>query len=190
MAVMDSCSDVTQLLLAWEDGDEHALDRLLPMVYEELQAMAHRQLRHQYGTPTLRTTALVHEAYLKMFDRERLSLESRAHFFGAIARAMRQVLIDCARRRRAQKRGGQATHFSLDDRDLAIDECATELLDLQEALLRLEVLDPRQARVVECRFFGGLSVDETALVLNTSARTVKRDWRKARAWLHRELYPA
>jgi RNA polymerase sigma factor (TIGR02999 family) len=160
---------------------------LLPLVYDELRQMAHRQLAREGRRRTLNTTGLVHEAYLKLVDQSRAPVKSRGYFFGAVARAMRQVLVDAARRRGRLKRGAGEVPLDLDQFQVAVDDFAAELRDVDEALERLATLFPRQARVVECRFFGGLSVEETAEALELAPRTVKRDWALARAWLYREL---
>lgn len=186
---MASDPGITQLLAALREGDAEALDVLFPLVYRELREMAHRQLARG-GRGTLNTTAVVHEAYLRFAERDGISPSDRIHFFALAARAMRQILIDHARRRLAKKRGGGAPHDLLDDRDIAVEARATELLDLDRALERLGVLDERLARVVELRFFSGMSVEETAEALDVAPRTVKRDWRKARAFLFRELHGA
>jgi RNA polymerase sigma factor (TIGR02999 family) len=163
------------------------LDRLFPLVYDELRVLAHRQLGSERPDHTLRTTALVHEAYLRLVDDTRATRKGRAYFFAAAARAMRQILVDHARRRNAAKRGGGAENLSLDHGDIAVDRFAHELIDLDRALHELAKLNPRHAQVVECRFFGGLDVDETAEALGVSARTVKYDWALARAWLYGAL---
>ncbi len=179
--------DVTGLLKAAGSGDKEALEQLAPVVYDQLRSLAHRQLRGEYGPRTLSTTALVHEAYLKIIDTPNFPSENRGHFFAVAARAMRHIMISEARRRGAQKRGSGATHFELDENRVSIDEVSAELLSLDEALDRLQVKNQRLARVVECRFFAGLTVEETAEAVATSPRTVKRDWRVARAWLYREM---
>jgi RNA polymerase sigma factor (TIGR02999 family) len=179
--------DITGLLQAANRGDSEALDRLTPLVYDELRWLAHRQLQREHGPRTLSTTALVHEAYLKLVDAPELPADNRRHFFGAAARAMRQIMIAEARRRDATKRGGGIACVTLDAEQLSIDDISVELLALDQALSRMEAVDERLARVVECRFFGGLSLEETADVTLTSVRTVKRDWRLARAWLQSEL---
>lgn len=171
---------------AGRDGRD-VFDDLLPLVYDELRQMARRHLARERHRRTLNTTGLVHEAYLKLVDEEQAPVRSRAYFFAAAARAMRQVLVDAARRRNRLKRGGGEAPLDLDDFQVAVDDFAAELGDLDEALTRLAALFPRQARVVECRFFGGLSVEETAEALDLAPRTVKRDWSLARAWLFREL---
>jgi len=182
--------DLTILLQQANEGDRSALDRLFPLVYDELHRMAHRQMQGEAGARTLGTTALVHEAYLKLAGGTDLPAASRAHFFGASAHAMRQILVDYARRRTAAKRWGEVERVRLEDQEVAVDACADGLLDLDAALTRLAALSERLSRVIECRFFGGLSVEETAEVLQSSPRTVKREWRKARAWLYQELHGA
>jgi RNA polymerase sigma factor (TIGR02999 family) len=178
--------DVTRLLISLREGRREALNDLFPLVYEELRAIARRRMPVG-GEQTLGTTALVHEAYLKLFDHTRLTVNDRSHFYALAARAMRQILIDHARRRGAAKRGGDLRRLDLDDATIAVEDRAGELLALDEALQRLARLDERMGQVVELRFFGGLSVDETAEVLGVDPRTVKRDWRKARAVLYQEL---
>jgi RNA polymerase sigma-70 factor, ECF subfamily len=167
-----------------------ALERLVPLVYQELREMAQRHLGREHGNVTIQTTELVHEAYLRLVDSERVTRQGRAYFFGAAARAMRQVLIEAARRRGAQKRGGGEAPVTLNDDLVAVDAYASELLDLDRALSELERVNPRHARVVECRYFGGLSVDEAAEALDISPRTVKSDWALARAWLYAALRDA
>lgn len=179
--------DITGLLHAWRAGDRTAVDRLLPLVYDELRRIAHRQLGRERAGHTLGTTALVHEVYLKLVDQTRAKFEDRAHFFAIAARAMRRILVDYARRHQAAKRGGAAKQVSLDDAALVADERADTLLALDEALVRLGELDERLSRVVECRFFGGLTEEETAVALSVTARTVRRDWVKAKGWLSQEL---
>jgi RNA polymerase sigma-70 factor, ECF subfamily len=174
----------------WSRGDEEALQGLLPLVYEECRRMARIQLRNERPDHTLSPTALVHELYLRLVDQRRTSWQNRAHFFGIAAQLMRRILVDHARRRQAQKREGGRVLVALDD-DVATTDRApvAELLALDEALNRLARFDEDQRRIVELRFFAGLTVEETALVLGRSARTVKREWQLARAWLFRELYP-
>ena len=178
---------VTALLSGAEEARREALDELLPVVYEELRLLARRQLAGEWRQRTLDTTGLVHEAYLKLVDRSVVPVKSRAYFFAAAARAMRQVLVDAARRRNRAKRGGGIRPESLDEARVAVDHFAADLLDLDGALAKLAEKLPRQARVLECRFFGGLSVEDTAAALDLSPRTVKRDWSLAHAWLYREL---
>jgi RNA polymerase sigma factor (TIGR02999 family) len=182
-------NDITQLLidLRGAGGDGAAMDRLLPVVYEELRRIARRQLGGERPDHTLSTTALVHEAYLRMADQTRLEWQDRAHFFAAAAQAMRRILVDYARRHRAEKRGGGRAQVTLDDAMVAAGERADQLVALDEALTRLAALDPRLARVVECRFFAGLTEEETAEALGITDRTVRRDWVKAKGWLLAEL---
>jgi RNA polymerase sigma factor (TIGR02999 family) len=179
--------DVTGLLKAAGSGDKEALEQLAPVVYEQLRLLAHRQLRNEFGPRTLCTTALVHEAYLKIVDTPNFPTENRGHFFAVAARAMRHIMISEARRRGAQKRGSGVMHFELDENQVSIDEVSAEILSLDDALQRLQQRNHRLAQVVECRFFAGLSVEETAEAVAISPRTVKRDWRVARAWLYREM---
>jgi len=179
--------DVTQLLAGMSPGDRETLDRVLPVIYTELRELAQRELRRERPDHTLNATALVHESYLKLAQLEDLSWEGRAHFFGAASRVMRRLLIDHARRRAAGKRGGGAGHVALEDVVVAAREAPEELVALDEALGRLERIDPRQAAVVECRFFAGMGIEETAEALGISPATVKRDWSIARAWINREL---
>jgi RNA polymerase sigma factor (TIGR02999 family) len=178
--------DITVLLVSLREGRRDAWNDLFPLVYEELRAIARGRMAAS-GEQTLGTTALVHEAYLKLFDHTRLTVNDRKHFYALAARAMRQILIDHARRRGTAKRGGGLRRIDLDDATIAVDDRAGELLALDQALQRLSTLDERMGQVVELRFFGGLSVEETAEVLGVDPRTVKRDWRKARAVLHQEL---
>ena len=180
--------EVTQLLIAYGEGDRRAFDRLLPMVYAELHGIAARQMRRERADHTLNATALVHEVYLKLMDQNQVSWQNRAHFYAIAARAMRQVLISYARKHNAEKRGGGAPNTLLDGKEIALGERADELLALDEALTRLAGFDQRLAQVVEYRFFGGLTIDETSAVLDVSSMTVKRDWNKAKAWLYRELH--
>ena len=190
---MPSQERVAQLLQRVGDGDRGALDDLFPLVYEELSFLARQQRRSWHGDLTLNTTALVHEVYLKVADQKRMPTESRAHFFGVAAKAMRHILCNYARDRHRKKRGGGATHVSLEPgHDLAAsvqfsDEQTDTINLLDESLQKLEKIAERQARVVECRFFGGMSVEDTAEALGVSERTVKRDWTFARAWLRREM---
>jgi RNA polymerase sigma factor (TIGR02999 family) len=179
--------DITGLLRAWRDGDAEAAQRLFPLVYERLRAMARGQLARPGPPATLSATELVHEAYLRLADRSRLDLHDRGHFFAVAAKAMRHLLVDRARRRSAAKRGaGQAPQL-LDETGLRLDEEANDVVALEDALAQLERADPRMGQVVELRFFGGLELEEVAEALDISVRTVKRDWQKARAFLHREL---
>lgn len=179
--------EVTRFLVAWRAGDRDALDRLFPIVYDTLKSLASRQLRRGRAGGTLDTTALVHDAYLRLVDQTRVVAHDRNHFFALAARAMRHILVDHARRRGAAKRGGGKPLRELDEGDAAVAARATEVVLVDQALERLESLDPRLGKLVELRFFAGLSVEETAVVLEVSERTVKRDWQKARAFLFREL---
>jgi RNA polymerase sigma factor (TIGR02999 family) len=186
MASTPTTGEVTRLLSQLRGGDHDALDRLFPLVYQELRRAAERALRREAGGHTLQPTALVHEAYLKLAGGP-LESANRAHFLGIVARAMRQVLVDHARRRRAAKRGGGEAAMSLSEADGAWTVRPDELVGLDEALDRLGARNDRLRRVVELRFFGGLTEDETAVALGVTTRTVQRDWAKARAWLHKEL---
>lgn len=191
MGSVSQPGQVTQLLHALRDGDRGAFDRLVQLVYDELRRVARRQLKGAGRDRTLNSTALVHEAYLKMAGQEGLDLEDRHHLLAVSARAMRQVIIDFARSRAAAKRGGDVHHTSLDGKDgLGDDRHAESLLDLDRSLERLRRVDRRLAQVVECRFFAGLSEEETARALGTSVRTVQRDWLRARAWIREDLSPA
>ena len=180
-------TSITALLSDLKEGAEPAIDQLIPHIYEELREMAHRQLAGEHGVRTLQTTALVHEAYVKLVDDTQVTKKGRAYFFASASRAMRRVLVDQARKRKAGKRGGGEAHVSLHEAEIAIDNFAGSLLDLNEALDELASMSERQARVIECRFFGGLGVKETADALNISERTARNDWTIARAWLHRRL---
>ena len=188
---------VTRLLAAWHEGDQEVLDELFPLVYEELCGLAHRQRQSWHGDYTLNTTALVHEAYLKLAGKEQGGPETRAHFFALAAKAMRHILSNYAKHRRRKKRGGDVQKLSLEAdtgaaENVAVlaEERAEVLVALEEALSRLEQLDARQSRIVECRFYGRMTVDETATVLGISPATVKRDWAVAQAWLYREMQQA
>jgi RNA polymerase sigma factor (TIGR02999 family) len=187
---MDTPQSVTELLALAAAGDRPALDRAFPLVYDELRRLARRQLRREAEGHTLGSVALVHEAYLRLVDQTRGQWRDRAHFLAIAATAMRRILVDHARRHRALRRGGGARRVPLESLDaLAAEERAGLLVELDEALSRLAALDERQARVVECRFFGGLTEEETAEALGIGLRTAKRDWAKARSWLYGELYP-
>lgn len=178
---------ITQALIELAHGDTGAHDRLFPLVYDSLRDLARRELRRERPDHTLSATALVHEAYLKLVQLDRIDWKGRAHFFGVCAPVMRQVLISHARSRNAVKRGAGAVKLPLADALAVAEERPDELVALDEALTRLEALSPRQARVVEARFFAGMSVEETAAALDISPATVKREWTAARAWLNREL---
>jgi len=185
---MESDSDnVTRLLLEWGDGNQQALEALVPLIYKELRNLAHNFLYRERPGHTLQTTALVHEAYLKLIDQNDARWQNRAHFFAIAAQAMRRILIDSARKHAAAKRGGPQAELSLDEvADIAL-EPDINLLKLDEALNELAKIDPRQSRIVELRYFGGLTIEETAEVTSVSPATVKREWMMARAWLHQEI---
>ncbi len=184
---MPDPGDITQLLVAVREGESSAMDELFPLVYDELRGMAHGRLRRRQPSQTLNTTALVHEAYLKLVDQTRAQWNDRSHFLAVASVAMRHILVDHARRRTAAKRGGPERDVTLDDMQPGAMNRAEEILALDQALEALAELSERLAKLVELRFFGGLSVAETAEVLEVSERTVKRDWRKARAFLYRTL---
>jgi RNA polymerase sigma-70 factor, ECF subfamily len=179
--------DVTRLLLAWSDGDETALQRLMPLVYSELRRLAERYMGRERAGHTLQTTALINETYLRLVGARDVHWQNRAHFYAVSAGAMRRILVDFARARKNLKRGGGARPVPLDEQVLAGLTRSADLLALDEALERLAALSPRQGRVVELRYFGGMTEQEVAEVLHVSSRTVRNDWQLARAWLHREL---
>jgi RNA polymerase sigma factor (TIGR02999 family) len=180
-------SEVSLLLQGWRNGDRNALDALLPLVYKELRRLAHFQLRKERPDHTLQSAALVHEAYLRLVGLNPPQWESRTHFFAIAAQLMRQILVDYARRHRAAKRGGGAGNLSLDEVPMLSRQKDVDVLSLDEALKALAKIDPRQSRVVELRFFAGLSLAEISEVLEIAPATVQRDWTAARAWLHREI---
>jgi len=182
-------SEVTTLLIRWGNGDALALDKLLPLVYEELRVMARQHLRKEHPGQTLQTTDLVHEAYLKLVNQRRVHWQNRAHFYAIAAQLMRRILVDRARKRKRGKHGGGAARVPLSDGNLIAPDPLFDFVAFDEALSELSRLDERKAKIVELRFFGGLSVDETADFLNISAVTVMRDWRMAKAWLHKALNP-
>ena len=186
---MAACSpqEVTQLLADWSRSDTAALDKLTPLVYEELRRLAHRYMNRERPEHTLQTTALVNEAYLRLADQREVHWQNRAHFFAVSAQVMRHLLIDHARSRRYVKHGGDVRHVPLDEAAVMSEERATDLIALDEALNDLATLDPRKSKVVELRYFGGLSIEETAEVLKISPITVRRDWRAAKAWLYRAV---
>ena len=179
--------DVTSLLRIWSEGDERAFDRLIPLVYDELHRMALRYLAGERSDVSLQATGLVNEVCLRLLGWDQVRWQNRGHFFGVSAQMMRRVLVDIARRRRADRRGGAAVHLPLDSVDVALSEPDADLVAVDDALERLAAQDPRKARVVELRFFGGLSMDETAQALGVSVRTAHNDWAFARAWLYRTL---
>jgi len=187
-------STVTKLLLRVEAGDDTAVDQLFALVYGTLKHLAHRQREQWYGDFTLNTTAIVHEAYIKLFDQKNAEWESQAHFLSVASKAMRHILVDYARRKKAEKRGGDMPRVSLEevrtpsgDVITISEEKAETLVSLDEALKRLAEIEPREAKVVECRFFGGMTIAETAAALGVSPMTVKRDWAMAQAWLLGEM---
>lgn len=184
---MSSPPDITALLVDWSRGDKTALDKLFPLVERELHRLAHSYMRRENPDHTLQTTALVNEAYLRLVDQKNTRWQNRAHFFGIAAQIMRRILMNYARDRKRMKRGGDAIQVSLSEVDLVSGTKASELLALDEALDRLSTIDERKAKVVEFRYFGGLSVEETAEVLKVSSITVMRDWNMAKAWLAREI---
>jgi RNA polymerase sigma factor (TIGR02999 family) len=182
-------ADVTRLLHEWKAGDREALDRLIPVVYAELHALASRQLAREWRHDRLQTTAVVSEAYVRLFGQRAIDWQNRGHFFAIAAQLMRRILVDHARRERRSKRGGDGTPVALDEGIASAPNPvdAVDALDLDRALARLEQMDPDAARIVEMRFFGGLTIEETAAALNISIATVKRDWAIAKGWLYREL---
>jgi RNA polymerase sigma factor (TIGR02999 family) len=182
-----SPQNLTQLLLEWQQGDKGALDELTALVYDELRRIAHRYVRQERDGHTLETTALVNEAYVRLAGQQKIQWQNRAHFFAVMAQVMRHILIDHARRRHFAKRGGEWQRVSLDESSVMTPERAAELVALDDALTELARLDPRKSRVVELRYFGGLSLEETAAILEVSTMTVRRDWRAAKAWLYKAL---
>jgi RNA polymerase sigma factor (TIGR02999 family) len=191
MGTMETTShEVTRLLVDWSQGDQAALDKLMPLVYGELRRIARRYMARQSPGHSLQTTALINEAYLKLVGQQEKQWQNRAHFFGVAAQAMRHILVDYARAKQYAKRGAGARQVSLDEALTVSDERAAELVALDEALTELANIDPRKCKVVELRYFGGLSVEETAEALKVSPVTVMRDWSMAKAWLHRALSQA
>jgi RNA polymerase sigma factor (TIGR02999 family) len=184
---MSSHSEITELLVSWCNGNQHALERLVPLVERELHRIAHSYLHREARGHTLQTTALVNEAYLKLMGQNRVRWKNRSHFFGIAAQIMRRILLNYARDQKRIKRGGGAIHVSLSEIDAISAEKSFELIALDDALNRLALIDERKSRVVELRYFGGLSVEETAEVLKISPVTVLRDWNLAKAWLAREI---
>jgi RNA polymerase sigma factor (TIGR02999 family) len=178
---------VTQLLNDWSSGDQAARDRLMPLVYDELHRLAHQYMKRESKGHTLQTSALVNEAFVKLVDQKNVRWQNRAHFFGIAAQLMRRILVDHARSRETAKRGGGVQAISFDDALYVSDERSAEVVAVHEALEQLSQFDSRKGQVVELRFFGGLSIDETAQVLGVSPGTVMRDWTLAKAWLHREI---
>lgn len=183
----NSSTQVTQLLGRWRNGDRAALDSLIPLVYNELRRIAQHYLRNERPGHTLQGTALVHEAYVRMIEQDLPEWQNRAHFFAVAAQLMRQILVDHARAHRSDKRGGGVCNLALDEADKDAFRVDIDIIALDDALKTLSAMDPQQGKVVELKFFGGLSIEDTAEVLGVSSSTVKRDWITARAWLHREL---
>ena len=179
--------NLTQLLVAWSNGEQDALEQLIPLVYNELHRLAHRYMDRERGEHTLQSTALVHEAYERLINLKNVSWQNRAHFFAVSAQLMRRILVDYARSRRYDKRGGEWRHVPLNEAVAVFRDRRTDIVELDDALRALADIDPRKSRVVEMRFFGGLSVKETAEVLHVSPETVLRDWRLAKVWLLRQL---
>ena len=179
--------DVTQLLIDWSNGDQAALDKLAPIVEQELRRLAHHYMRGERPGHTLQTTALVNEAFVRLANRKRMQWQNRAHFFGIAAQLMRTILVDHARSHACAKRGGGAEKLELNEAMVVSQQKASEVIALDEALKELELIDPRQSRIVELRFFGGLTVEEAAEVLHVSPMTIKREWSTAKAWLYHNL---
>jgi len=179
--------EVTQLLIDWSNGDRAALDKLIPVVEEELRRLAHRYMSRERAGHTLQTTALVNEAFVRLVNRKNVHWQNRAHFFGIAAQLMRTILVDHARSHASAKRGGGANKLELDEGMVVSQQKASEVLALDDALKQLALIDPQQSRIVELRFFGGLTVEETAEVMHLSPATIKREWSTAKAWLYREL---
>lgn len=179
--------DVTQLLVAWSNGDEAARDELIPLVYDELHRLAHQHMHRERPGHTLQTSALVNEAFVRLVDQRNVHWQNRSHFFGIAAQMMRRVLVDYARSRQAEKRGGDAVQVTLHDELIVSDEKNDEVVALDDALTSLAGLDPRKCQIVEMRFFAGLSIEETAGVLSISPGTVMREWTLAKAWLRKEI---
>ena len=178
---------VTQLLIAWSDGNQAALDALMPLVYEELRRLAHNYMRREHPGHTLQTTALVNEAYFRLVDQKRVHWQNRSHFFAISAQLMRRILVDHARSHRYVKRGGGDHKVSLDEVALVVQGQAAQVIALDDALVELAAIDERKSNIVELRFFGGLNVEETAEALKISPRTVMREWSMAKAWLYRTI---
>lgn len=183
----NNSQNITILLNQVSNGNTLAINQILPLVYNELRKISSKYLRDEYRQHTLQTTELVHEAYIKLIGSNKLSWESRSHFYGIAAKSMRQILVDYARKRKSQKRGEGKTELPLDEAHFVIGESEEQLLNLNDALDKLESIEERSSKIVELRFFSGLSIEETAKILNISAATVKRDWKFAKAWLYREI---
>jgi RNA polymerase sigma factor (TIGR02999 family) len=179
--------EITQLLMNWSQGDKAALDQLVPLVYPELRRLAKRQMNRENPAHTLQTSALINEAYLKLVDQQNVQWQNRAHFFAVAAQVMRHILVDHARTRNYAKRGGGASKLPLDEASALTERRAAELIALDDALRDLATLDERRSQIIELRFFGGLTLEETAEVMHISPSTVQREWRAARAWLHHTI---
>ena len=184
---MPASQNVTEMLRDWRNGDQEALGKLIPMVYDELRRQAAGYLRRERSGHTLQTTALIHEAYLRLINQQNIDWQNRAHFYAIAARLMRQILVDHARKRQATKRGGSRLKIPLEEAMVISSGRDVDLVALDEALTRLAALDPQQSRIVELRYFSGLSVEETAEALGVSLRTVRRDWNVAKAWLRQQI---
>lgn len=187
MVEMDNSQDITEILRSWSGGNHIAADQLFPIVYDELRRLAKGYLRQERSGHTLQPTALVHEAYMRLIDQTRVSWENRTHFYGIAAQMMRRILVDHARARATDKRGGSAQRLSLEDVNISVEQDATDLIALDEALTSLARFDERKSRVVELLYFGGLENKEAAEVLGVSEKTIQRDWKMAKMWLYREL---
>jgi RNA polymerase sigma factor (TIGR02999 family) len=184
---MGNAKDITEILHSWSSGDRAAADELFPLVYDELRRLAHSYLRQERAGHTLQPTALVNEAYLRLVDQTRVNWQNRSHFYGIAAQMMRRILVDHARARATDKRGGAAARLSLEAANISVEQDATDLIALDEALTSLAKFDERKSRVVELLYFGGLENKEAAEVLGISEKTVQRDWKMAKLWLYREL---
>lgn len=184
---MSANISITDLLIKVRNGDRGAYDQLFPRVYDQLREIAEVQLYKEYRNHTLQKTALVHEVYMKLTDQTDIVWQDRAHFFAVAARAMRQILVDYARKKKAEKRGGDRTHITLDEEKINLDQHADDLIELNDLIDKLSQFDERKSKVVEMRFFGGMTIREIAELLEVSTRTIDRDWLKARTWLHKEL---
>jgi len=187
---MTQTHELTQLLIDWSNGDRAALDKLMPLIDSELRRLAHRYMTRERAGHTLQTTALVNEAFLRLVNRKNLQWQNRAHFFGIAAQLMRTILVDHARSHASAKRGGGARKLELDEAMVVSQQKASEVIALDDALKQLALLDPQQSRIVELRFFGGLTVEQAAEVLQVSPATIKREWSTAKAWLYHELAKA
>ncbi len=184
---MASSTEVSQLLIAWGNGDQEALKKLIPIVYQELRRLAARHMRNESPGHTLQTTGLVNEVYLKLVDQKNMQWQNRAQFFGIAAQLMRRILVDHARKHARLKRGGAVQKLSLDETAIVSNDRAAQFIALDDALTSLAELDPTKSRIVEMKFFGGLNFEEVAEVEKVSSRTIRREWRKAKAWLHQEM---